>query len=132
MLRVRTSVRNTQFRGYKNVLLCNRFATADTDSHNCQVIAQMLQFAMRKTPPKTPLLALLRALTDEQRATFASDAGTSVSYLYSLASCQRQSAGSGLALSIERASGAMHLRTQGETPVVTMRDLATMCLVAGV
>jgi hypothetical protein len=82
---------------------------------------------MRTTNPKTPLLALLRLLTDEQRAAFATDAGTTVSYLYALAGCQRQSAGSSLALAIEAASERLNKATRGKTPVVSMRALATMC-----
>lgn len=86
---------------------------------------------MRKSPPKTPLLALLRALTEEQRVIFAADAGTTVSYLYALAGCQRQSAGSTLALAIESASRRLAKATRGKTPVVCMQQLATMCSVAG-
>ena len=82
---------------------------------------------MRTSTPKTPLLALLRVLTDEQRATFATDAGTTVSYLYALAGCQRLSAGSTLALAIEAASERLNKASRGKTPVVSMRTLATMC-----
>lgn len=82
---------------------------------------------MRKNTPKTPLLALMRSLTPAQRTTLASDAGTSVSYLYSLGSCQRGTCGSGLALQIEKASERMCESTGGATPIVTMRELATMC-----
>ena len=82
---------------------------------------------MRKNDPKTPLLALMRKLTPEQRVQLADDAGTSVSYLYSLGSCQRDACGAGLALQIEKASEKMCERTGGETPIVTMRELATMC-----
>ena len=84
---------------------------------------------MRKNSPKTPLLALLRSLTDEQRTTLAESAGTTVSYLYALASCQRGQCRSGLAKQIEDASRAMNKATRGKTPVVTMSDLATMCSV---
>ena len=84
---------------------------------------------MRKNEPKTPLLALLRQLTDEQREQLAADAGTSVSYLYSLASCQRTSCGTALALQIEKATERMCDRTGGQTAVVTVRELGTMCLV---
>lgn len=84
---------------------------------------------MRKSTPKTPLLALLRLLTDEQRTAFATDAGTTVSYLYALAGCQRQSAGSTLALAIESASKRLNKASRGKTPVVCMQQLATMCAV---
>lgn len=84
---------------------------------------------MRKSDPKTPLLALLRLLNDEQRVAFAADAGTTVSYLYSLAGCQRQSAGSTLALAIESASRRLSEQNKGATPVVCMQTLATMCMV---
>ncbi len=85
---------------------------------------------MRKNEPKTPLLALLRQLTDEQRQQLADDAVTSVSYLYSLASCQRDNCGAGLALQIEKATEKMCERTGGVTAIVTMRELATMCAIA--
>ena len=84
---------------------------------------------MRKSTPKTPLLALLRMLTDEQREALAADAGTKVSYLYSLASCQRRSCGSTLALAIEQASERLSKSNKGRTPVVCMQQMATMCLV---
>jgi hypothetical protein len=85
---------------------------------------------MRTNTPRTPLLNLLRQLTAEQRETLADNAGTKVSYLYSLASCQRgegQSCSAPLALKIEEATIRMHHATDGETPIVTIRDLATMC-----
>lgn len=82
---------------------------------------------MRKNEPKTPLLALMRSLTPEQRTKLALDAGSSVSYLYALGSCQRDTCSSALALRIEKASERMCERTGGLTPIVTMRELATMC-----
>lgn len=85
---------------------------------------------MRKNIPQTPLLALLRILTDAQRATLAADAGTTKSYLYSLATCQRESCRADLAMSIEAASEKMNKATNGVSPIVTMQELATMCSVA--
>lgn len=82
---------------------------------------------MRKNSPQTPLLALLRALTPEQRTTLATEAGTSVSYLYALGSCQRAACGSPKAAAIQAASEKMHEATDGLTPIVTMQQLATMC-----
>jgi hypothetical protein len=80
---------------------------------------------MRKNPPQTPLLAALRALDDSQRAEFAQEAGTSVSYLYKLATCSRRSCRAALAKGIADASVTME-RRHG-SPAVTMDDLATMC-----
>lgn len=85
---------------------------------------------IRRSAPRTPLLALLRQLTADQRVQLADDAGTSVSYLYSLASCQRTSCSTALALQIERATEKMCQRTGGETAIVTVHELGTMCLVA--
>lgn len=85
---------------------------------------------MRKNDPTTPLLALLRSLTDEQRETLAKNAGTTVSYLYSLATCQRASCRTKLAIKIEEAAKLMHQETLGVSPIVTMQELATMCAVA--
>lgn len=86
---------------------------------------------MRKnsTPPKTPLLALLRMLTAPQRQAFAVDAGTATSYLYALATCQRCSCSAKIALGIEQASERLCLATGGKTPVVHMHELAVMCAV---
>jgi hypothetical protein len=85
---------------------------------------------MRKNIPQTPLLALLRVLTREQRMTFAAHANTSVSYLYALASCQRGACRSDLAMQIERASEKMCQETGGLSPIVSMRELASMCAIA--
>jgi len=73
----------------------------------------------------TPLLDLLRALTPEQRETLATLAGTTTGSLYQIAGCHRPNPSSQLALRIETASQEMHLRHG--SPVVTMRQLATMC-----
>lgn len=83
---------------------------------------------MPKTDSPTPLIALMRACDDEQRAQIATWAGTSVSYLYALGSCSRRgSCRAALASGIEDASRQMNRRTNGKTPIVTMRELATMC-----
>lgn len=79
--------------------------------------------------PRTPLLALLRSMTDAQRHSLAANAGTTLSYLYALASCQRCSCSASRALAIEKASEDMCRLTGGKTPVVTMKELATMCAV---
>lgn len=84
---------------------------------------------MRKNIPQTPLLALLRALTPKQRKTLAKDAGTSVSYLYSLGTCARVACRSDLALAIEKASEHMCYATGGESPIVSVAELASMCAV---
>lgn len=80
---------------------------------------------MRRNDPKTPLLAVLRALSPEQRAEFASEAKTEVSYLYALGTCARRSPRASLAKSIADASAVM-ARRHG-TPVVTLEELAVMC-----
>lgn len=80
---------------------------------------------MRRNEPKTPLLALLRALTPEQRSEFAAEANTPVSYLYALATCARTSPRVDLAKRIADASATMARRY--ETPVVTIEQIAEMC-----
>lgn len=82
---------------------------------------------MRKEPVvATPLLEVLRALeTDERRDEFATAAGTSRGYLYQLAGCHNKSCRSSLAQAIADASVEMGL--QYGTPVITVRELATMC-----
>lgn len=86
--------------------------------------------AGRKTPPATPLLALLRELkTAERRAEFARACGTSVNYLYQLGTCARTSCRVGLARKIADAS-AVFARKYG-TPVLTVEAVSTMCLGCG-
>lgn len=80
---------------------------------------------MRRNVPQTPLLALLRALTPEQRDEFASEAGTPVSYLYALATCARASPRVGLAKRIADASAVLARRY--DTPAITIEQIAEMC-----
>lgn len=82
---------------------------------------------MRTNEPKTPLLALLRMLTPEQREQFGEDCETNVTYLYQLATCTRKQCKADKAVLIEAASKKMRERTRGKTPVITVVELATMC-----
>lgn len=82
---------------------------------------------MRTNDPQTPLLALLRMLTPEQRDTLADDAQTRVDYLYKLASCSRKQCKADLAVRIEEATKKMRSATRGKTPVITVAQLGTMC-----
>lgn len=81
---------------------------------------------MRKTPPRTPLLQILRGLTPDQREEFALLAGTSVSYAYQLAGCNRKSCRAGLTKGLADASVIMAAKYG--TPMITMSEIATMCL----
>ena len=80
---------------------------------------------MRTNAPRTPLLAILRAMTPDQREEFALVSGTSVSYLYQLAGCNRKSCRAKLTKGIADASEHMHRRYG--TPVISMELLAGMC-----
>ena len=83
---------------------------------------------MRKElpPPTTPLLTILRDLgSADKRQEFAVMAGTSVAYLYQLASCARGSCRTRLAKGIADASVEMSKR-YGTEPV-TLDTLASMC-----
>lgn len=79
----------------------------------------------------TPLLALLRECSADERESLAAQAGTTVNYLYSLAGCHRGTPNATLAVGIEDASKDMNRQTKGRTRVVTVRELATMCQVQG-
>ncbi len=79
----------------------------------------------------TPLAALLRECDDAQRDRLAALAGTTVNYLYNLAGCHRRDPSSSLAVGIEDASRKLHAETKGRTRIVTVRELASMCSVAG-
>ena len=78
----------------------------------------------------TPLTDLLRSCTEPERQLLAQRAGTSVNYLYSLAGCHRERVNVKLALAIEDASVLLNRETLGLTPVVTARQLSTMCSIA--
>lgn len=80
----------------------------------------------RRTPPTTPLLAILRALeTDERRDEFATLAGTTRAYLYQLAGCSRITCRAALADAIARAS--VEIAKKYKTEPITMETLARMC-----
>ena len=64
-------------------------------------------------------------MTPDQREEFALVAGTSVSYLYQLAGCNRKSCRAKLAKGISGATGHMHRRY--DTPTISMEALAGMC-----
>lgn len=78
----------------------------------------------RLNPPQTPLLALLRACSVEDRQWLAEQAGTSVSYLYHLATCKRTPSVD-LAQRLVSASEALHKRSK--TPRISIQQLACMC-----
>lgn len=84
-----------------------------------------------KTEPTTPLIALLRACTPEEREWLAQQAGTEVNYLYALGGCHRGQPRLRLGLDIAAAAEKLHERTKGRTPIVTAEQLASMCGVAG-
>lgn len=77
-------------------------------------------------------MALLRAFeNDTEREAFAVEAGTTVNYLYALAGCHRGQPRAGLAVGIEDASYRWNNVTRGRVPIVTVREIATMCALAG-
>ena len=102
---------------------------------SCFCVSHMLNLRMRKTthPPTTALSVLLRACTDDEREWLADNARTTVGYLYQLAGCHRGRNGPGaaLALSIEDLSTQLNRLTKGRVPVVTVRELASMCSLGG-
>lgn len=81
-------------------------------------------------PDSTPLMALLRAATADERDQLAALAGTTTNYLYALGGCHREQPRVGLAMALEDASRDLHRQTNGRTPIVTARELASMCALA--
>jgi hypothetical protein len=79
----------------------------------------------------TPLITLLRLMTDGQREEFAGLAGTSVGYLYQIGGAHRLRISARLAFSIEDASKVMHERSGEFFPIVTAREVALMHDVSG-
>jgi hypothetical protein len=80
---------------------------------------------MRSTEPKTPLIELLRDLTDEQRHLFAKWSQTPLTYLYALGGCSRKACRSDKAVLIAQATQRLNKRFG--TRVITVEELATMC-----
>lgn len=81
--------------------------------------------------PTTCLRVLLQTCTPTERDRLADLAGTTVGYLHQLAGCHRGVPRADLAVRIEDASTRMHVESDGRLPVVTARDIATMCAVRG-
>lgn len=80
----------------------------------------------RTNPPQTPLLALLRACTPDERIFLAGETGTSVSYLYHLATCKRTPSVA-LAQKLVAATEALRVKTEKRTARLTISQLACMC-----
>lgn len=83
------------------------------------------------TPAATPLLALLRACTAAERERLAALANTRENYLYQMGTCERPRPGALIAVNVENASRVLHAETGGRTPIVTVQELATMCICEG-
>lgn len=102
--------------------------------NSCEISPQK-EPPMARTPntekPITPLGMLLRECSREEREKLASMAGTTVNYLYNLAGCHRAALSAQKAIGIEDASRLLHKESRGRTRIVTARELATMCAVAG-
>lgn len=76
------------------------------------------------------MLALLRAATPDQRQRLADLAGTSVNYLYQLASCTRGTRlTADLAFRIEDATRKLHKEAKGSLPTIEARLLSSMCAI---
>jgi hypothetical protein len=73
----------------------------------------------------------LRLATPKQRTRCATLAGTTVTYLYSIAGGHRQQISARLAFQIEDAMHRMASASRGKLPLITARDLAFMHDVAG-
>lgn len=83
---------------------------------------------MKTSDCRTPLLAVLRQLeNDERRQEFAALAGTTSNYLYQLGSCQRTSCRASKAKAIADASVQMSVMYGSD--VLTVDTIATMCAV---
>jgi hypothetical protein len=80
----------------------------------------------------TPLSDLLRAATPAERERIASLAGgTTVNYLYQLAGCHRPRPSAEFAVQLADATATLHRETKGRLPILTVREIATMCALAG-
>lgn len=78
----------------------------------------------------TPLAAWMRAATPDQRERLATLSGTSVNYLWQIATCRRMP-NVALAVGIEDASKVLRAESKRKLPLVTAREIATMCAVEG-
>lgn len=87
--------------------------------------------SIKENPKDTPLAEWLRMASETQRQRCAALAGTSISYLYSLAGGHRQKISARLAFQLEDATKRLSRDTRGRLPVVTARELAFMHDIAG-
>ena len=85
------------------------------------------------TPPTliTPLLHALRQMTTDEKARFAALSGTTKNYAYQVATCKRPNPSAAWATAVEDALRVLNRETEGRVPVVTVREMATMCALAG-
>lgn len=79
----------------------------------------------------TPLSDLLRDATPDERDRLARLAGTTVNYLYQVAGCHRPRPSAEFAVALADASMTLNKATKGRLPILTVREIATMCAVAG-
>lgn len=80
----------------------------------------------------TPLSDLLRLATPTERERVALLAGgTTVNYLYQVAGCHRPRPSADFAVQLSDASVTMNRETKGRLPIITVREIATMCAVNG-
>ncbi len=86
---------------------------------------------MKNPEVTTPLLAFLRACREDERETLAELSATSLNYLYQIATCARPNPSVAKALRIEDATRYLHRKAPSRLMVVTVRDIGTMCSVAG-
>ena len=81
----------------------------------------------------TPLSELLRLATPPERERLARLAGgTTVNYLYQLAGCHRPRPSAEFAVQLADATVLLNRETKGRLPIITVRELATMCALAGI
>ena len=79
---------------------------------------------MRTNKPATTLLHALRCCTVPEQHELAALADTSRGYLYKLAAGERI-AGGRLASALVKASRAMHIKTTGRIPKLTLEDIVS-------
>lgn len=79
---------------------------------------------MRTQKPATPLLHALRCCTVPEQHEMAGLAGTSRGYLYQLALKER-TAGGKLASELVKASRAMHIKSTGRIPKLSLEEIVS-------
>lgn len=93
----------------------------------CFAVAILPSMFQRQAQFETPLLAALRQCNTAEQHEFAALAETTRNYLYQMATCKRSRFTAETVRRVAEASKAMHVKTTGRVPKLSMEEISQMC-----